>query len=215
MPRYTSIIADDHAIVRAGLRAALEAPGMVTPEGLEVAAETADGAETIAAVRSLKPHILFLDVQMPLAGGTEIALETRRWSPATKVVVLTGISSVGKLSELVEIGVDGLFSKATPNDELYASIPKILAGMRCVSSHVLALLENAPDAAALTGRERQILNLIALGQSNKEIGAVLGISAKTVDRHRTLMMSKLGVHSVAQLVAHALKQGLLDGSPEL
>lgn len=215
MKRNTVIIADDHAIVRAGLRAALETPGLIEPAGLSVVDEVANGLDAIASVRLHKPALLLLDVQMPLAGGTEVVLETRRWAPDTRVVVLTGVSAIGKLSELLETGVDGLFSKATENEELYRALPLILRGGRHVSEHILSMMEAAPDRIALTDRERQTLNLIVSGRSNKEMATLLGISPKTIDRHRTNLMQKLGVHSVAQLIAFALQEGLIDPSTEL
>ena len=215
MRKFTCVIADDHAIVRSGLRAALEAKGLIEEDGIEVVGEAANGLEAIAAVRQHRPDLMLLDVQMPMAGGTEVLLEARRWSPETKIVVLTGISAVGKLSELVEIGVDGLFSKATNNDALYAALPKVLRGSRQIAGHITRLLEETPQISPLTDRERQCLNLIVAGRSNKEIADLLGISAKTVDRHRTSLMQKLDVHSVAQLIALALREALIDPSSEL
>ena len=215
MRKFTCVIADDHAIVRTGLRAALEAKGLIEEDGIEVVGEAANGLEAIAAVRQHRPDLMLLDVQMPMAGGTEVLLKARRWSPETKIVVLTGISAVGKLSELVEIGVDGLFSKATNNDALYAALPKVLRGSRQIAGHITRLLEETPQISPLTDRERQCLNLIVAGRSNKEIADLLGISAKTVDRHRTSLMQKLDVHSVAQLIALALREGLIDPSSEL
>ncbi len=208
--RYTAIIADDHAIVRAGLRDALSAPGLVLADGFHVVAEAADGLATIAEVKALRPHLLMLDVQMPLAGGVEALIEVRRWSPDTKIVVLTGVTAVGIISALIEAGADGLFSKADDNAELYARLPGILQGQRHVAASFQTILERASDTGQLTGRERQILNLILVGQANKEIAASLGISAKTVDKHRTSMMQKLNVHSVPQLMAYALREGLID-----
>jgi len=215
MSRFQCVIADDHAIVRSGLRTAMETPGLIEQDGIEVVGEAANGLEAIAAVRRLRPHLLLLDVQMPHAGGIEVLLEARRWSPGTRIVVLTGISAPGKLAELVDAGVDGLFSKSTSNDELYAALPKIQRGGRKVSDHVIALLEDAPRISPLTDRERQILNLVVAGRSNKEMAEILGISVKTIDRHRTSMMQKLDVHSVAQLIAVALREGLIDSSAEL
>ncbi|WP_420395636.1 LuxR C-terminal-related transcriptional regulator [Nioella sp.] len=209
-PRFHAVIADDHAIVRAGLRTALETPGMVETDGIAVVAEAGDGLQAISAVRQHRPHLLLLDVQMPHAGGLEVLLEARRWSPDTKIVILTGVMSVGKISELVSSGVDGLFSKGEDNTELYRQLPNILRGRRHIAESLVAMLEDAPDAPNLTARERQTLNLIVAGQSNKEIAETLGISAKTVDRHRTSLMQKLDVHSVAQLIAYALREGLID-----
>lgn len=207
---YHAIVADDHAIVRAGIRDALEKPGLIEPDGIRVVAEAADGLAAIAEVRKHRPHLLMLDVQMPLAGGVEVLIELRRWSPDTRIVVLTGVSAGGVLAALVEAGVDGLFSKADDNTELYQRLPGILRGRPHIATSFVEILDREPDTVALTGRERQILNLILSGQSNREIGDTLGISAKTVDKHRTSMMGKLGVHSVPQLMAHALREGLID-----
>jgi len=214
-PRFHAVIADDHAIVRAGLRAALEPPGTVEPEGLEISAEASDGLQAIAALRQHRPSLLILDVQMPHAGGLEVLVEARRWSPDTKVVILTGVTAVGKIGELVASGVDGLFSKSEDHDELIARLPNILRGQRHIAMRFQKLLEDAPSVPLLSDRERQTLNLIVSGRSNKEIADTLGISAKTVDRHRTNLMKKLDVHSVAQLIAYALREGLIDPSLEL
>lgn len=183
---------------------------MVETDGIAVVAEAGDGLQAISAVRQHRPQLLLLDVQMPHAGGLEVLLEARRWSPDTKIVILTGVMSVGKISELVSSGVDGLFSKGEDNTELYRQLPNILRGRRHIAASLVAMLEDAPDAPDLTARERQTLNLIVAGQSNKEIAETLGISAKTVDRHRTSLMQKLDVHSVAQLIAYALREGLID-----
>lgn len=208
--RHYAIVADDHAIVRAGIKDALEKPGLITAEGISVLAEAADGLEAIAMVRQHRPDLLMLDVQMPLAGGVEVLIEARRWSPDTKIVVLTGVAAVGLVSSLVDSGVDGLFSKADDNTELYQRLPGILNGQRYIAKTFVAALEEAPKPELLTARERQILNMILSGQSNKEIANALGISAKTVDKHRTSMMQKIDVHSVPQLMAFALREGLID-----
>ncbi len=208
--RYYAIVADDHAIVRSGLKGALQTPGLVEAQGIEVVAEAADGLAAIAAVRKHQPDLLMLDVQMPLAGGVEVLVEVRRWSPETKIVVLTGVTAAGLIRSLVDSGVDGLFSKGDDNTELYQRLPGILRGQRHIATSFLQALEDSSETAQLTGRERQILNLILAGQSNKEIAETLGISAKTVDKHRTSMMQKTGVHSVPQLMAYALREKLID-----
>ena len=213
--KYTAVIADDHAIVRAGLRDALEKPGLVEIEGIEVVAEAENGIAAIAEIRKHQPSLVLLDVSMPMAGGVEVLIEARRWSRDTRVVVLTGISAVGLISELMEAGVDGLFSKAASNEELYEKLPGILRGKRHISQPFLDVLEEQPKSVVLTGRERQTLNMIIAGRSNKEIAQGLGISIKTVDKHRTSLMQKLKVHSLPQLMALALKQGLIDPSQEI
>jgi len=213
--KYYAVIADDHAIVRDGLKDALEKPGLIENDGLFVVAQAGDGLAAIAQVRKHQPDLLLLDVSMPLAGGVEVLIESRRWSPETKIVVLTGISAVGLISDLIESGVDGLFSKATSNDELYEKLPGILRGQRFISATFLNILEENPKRVLLTGRERQTLNMIISGRSNKEIAHGLGISIKTVDKHRTSLMQKLKVHSVPQLMALALKEGMIDPSQEI
>ncbi len=215
MKRFQCIIADDHAIVRAGLRTALETPGLIEADGVDIVEEASNVLDAIAALRRHRPDLMLLDVQMPHVGGTEVLLEARRWSPDTRIVVLTGISAIGKLAELVDVGVDGLFSKATENEELYAALPKILRGARHIESTFVEMLEETVPPQRLTDRERQTLNLVISGRTNREIADSLGISAKTVDRHRTSLMAKLNVRSVAQLVAFALKEGLIDPSREL
>ncbi|WP_417670955.1 LuxR C-terminal-related transcriptional regulator [Roseibium sp.] len=213
--KYNAIIADDHAIVRAGLKDALEKPGLIEPGGIKVLAEAGDGLSAIAEVRKHRPSLLLLDVSMPMAGGVEVLVEARRWSRETKVVVLTGVSAVGLVSDLVETGVDGLFSKASDNTEFYQKLPGILRGQRHISEYFLKILEETPKPPMLTDRERQTLNMILAGRSNKEIAEGLGISVKTVDKHRTSLMQKLNVHSVPQLMARALKDGMIDPSKEL
>ncbi|MBS8262558.1 DNA-binding response regulator [Roseibium polysiphoniae] len=213
--KYNAIIADDHAIVRAGLKDALEKSGLIEPDGIKVVAEAGDGLTAIAEIRKHRPHLLLLDVSMPMAGGVEVLVEARRWSRETKVVVLTGVSAVGLVSDLIEAGVDGLFSKASDNTEFYQKLPGILRGQRHISEHFLSILEETPKLPVLTDRERQTLNMILAGRSNKEIAEGLGISVKTVDKHRTSLMQKLNVRSVPQLMARALKEGMIDPSKEL
>lgn len=215
LKRYTAVIADDHAIVRGGLVHALSTPGVIEPDGLEVLAEAENGLEAISETRKHKPDLLFLDVQMPFAGGLEVVLEIRRWSPSTRIVVLTGVTGAGLLRDLKNAKVEGLFSKADDNEELFKRLPGILRGQSYVAASLLDILAAGDDTEALTARELQILNLILRGQSNKEMAETLGISPKTVDKHRTSMMQKLGVHSVPQLVAHALKEGLIDPNTAL
>tara|TARA_R110000772_G_scaffold225543_5_gene336189 strand:+ start:3671 stop:4318 length:648 start_codon:yes stop_codon:yes gene_type:complete len=215
MSHYTVVIADDHAIVRSGLKATLENQTLVDGHIIGVVAEAGNGLEAIAAVKQHRPDLLVLDVSMPMAGGVEVLVETRRWTPETRIIVFTGISAMGKVSELIEAGVDGLFSKAEDNQGLYEHVPMILQGGRYISPFFTNIIDKAPKQDRLTDRERQILNLIVAGQSNKEISGHLGISAKTVDRHRTNLMQKLEVHSVAQLIAYSLREGLIDPAAEI
>ena len=156
-----------------------------------------------------------LDSGMPLARGMEVFGETRRWTPETKIAVVTGFTGVGQLADWVAAGVDGLFLKSCPPEEMQTGFTLLLEGGSYFSKAVMATLKDGAERQPLTLRERQILHLIAEGCANAEIAERLSISPKTVDNHRTRMMAKLNVHSVAQLLALALKEGLLDQSQQL
>ncbi|WP_186766273.1 response regulator [Phaeobacter marinintestinus] len=202
---WTAVIADDHAILRNSIRGILEGH-----DGLSVVAEASDGLTAISLARQHMPDLLTLDIAMPYAQGVDVFHEVRRWAPDTRIVIFTGLSSVGLMSELVAAGVDGLFSKSGDPEALAQAIPVILHGGKVVAPEVRAMLEDAPPAQGLTAREAQILTLIAAGKANREIAEHLGVSAKTVDNHRTNLMRKLGVHSVAELLSYALREGYLE-----
>ena len=208
--RPTAVIADDHEIVRSGLRRALETPGLIEPDGIEVVGEAVNGIETIERVKTMRPDLLLLDVSMPLASGAEVVLDIRRWSPDTRIAVVTAVDAPGVLAGLVDSGVHGLFSKAGDNDELFAKLPLILRGGRHVSEPLMARLRDAAPAPRLTPRERQTLTMIVSGKTNAEMAAQLGLSPKTVDKHRTSLMAKLEVHSAVELMSRALRDGLIE-----
>lgn len=209
-PRFTAVIADDHEIVRTGLRAALETPGIVEDPPITVVAESADGFETLAAAKQHRPDLLLLDLTMPLSGGAEIFNEIRRWSPDTKVVVFSSVTAGGVLAQLIEAGVDGMFAKGGSNQLLYEKLPLILRGGKFIAPDCLALIEDAPAPTALTPREQQTLQMVLRGRTTKEIAETQGISPRTAEKHRASLMAKLGVHSVAELMARALEDGLLE-----
>lgn len=206
----TVVIADDHAMLRNGVRQILEEIG-----NFEIVAEAKDGLQAISLARSHRPTLFMLDIAMPQAKGIEIYAEVRRWSPETKIVVFTGMTSVGLLGDLITSGVDGLFLKRSDPEKMRDAIPLILNGSKVIAPEVLELLENSESPDTLTTRERQILSLLASGATNREIADRLGVSHKTIDNHRTNIMRKLGVHSIAELLSYALREGLLDTSTEL
>lgn len=212
----TAMIADDHPMVRGALRNVLE-----SLENVKIVAEATNGLEAIAMAKAHRPGLLTLDAGMPLCRGMEVFGEVRRWSPGTKVALVTGFTAAGALADWTNAGVDGVFLKSCEPDELRAGFEALLNGRGFAAQAVLDILADAETEAdgggakALTPRERQILHLIAEGRTNAEIGERLCISAKTVDNHRTKLMAKLGVHSVAQLLAFALKEGLLDSNSQL
>jgi len=176
----------------------------------DVVAIAENGLEAIAAVKSHRPALLFLDINMPLAGGAEIIYDVRSWSPDTRIVIFTGVNSPSLLAGVLEAGADGIFSKLCPAREMLSKIPLILAGERCIAGELTELIRQGRQTEVLTGRERQVLNMIVVGKSNKEVARELNISPKTVEKHRGSVMSKLQVNSVAQLMARAVRDGLID-----
>ncbi len=208
--RRTVVIADDHHLVRNALKEIFN-----SIDSVEIVGEAENGIEAITLAKVLKPSLLTLDSGMPLAQGMEVFGETKRWAPQTQIAVVTGFTAVGQLAEWVAAGVDGLFLKTCPPEEMKEGFSLILHGGSYYSTKVMQLLKSAPDTPELTMRERQILHLVAEGNSNAEIAEQLSISPKTVDNHRTRMMKKLNVRSVAQLLAYALKEGLLDKNSQL
>lgn len=208
--QFSAIIADDHAIVRRSLAEILDAIGTV-----ELVAEAADGIETISLVKQHRPDLLLLDAAMPLARGVEVYGEVRRWSPDTKVCVVTGFTATGFLADWLAAGVDGLFLKSAEPAELQSGIAQVLAGGKYVAEDIAARMTAEPETQQLTDREREVLSLIAAGHQNVAIGDKLCISPKTVEKHRASVMAKLGVNSVSALLVHALREGLLDEFKQL
>jgi DNA-binding NarL/FixJ family response regulator len=207
---FTAVIADDHVIIRDAIADLLNTASTAGEHAYTLAAVAENGIETIAAIKAHRPDLLFLDISMPLATGAEIIHDIRRWSPDTRIVVFTGITSPGLLAGVMEAGVDGLFSKSVPVSDMLDKLPLILQGSRHIASEFTDLIRQGQQSEALSGRERQVLNMIVSGKSNKEIARLLNISPKTVEKHRASVMSKLEVHTVAQLMARALRDGLID-----
>lgn len=199
------VIADDHPVARAGIRLALDMAG-----GFAILAETVDGAGAIAAVRETRPHLLLVDVAMPAATGIEVIEEVRRWSPATRVFVLTGISAPGLIGHARAAGAAGVAIKSEDPEIWIPLLRKSAAHGFHASPLARQLLERVRTPASLSRRERQVLLAIARGETNTEIARRLGISASTVDKHRTSLMRKFDAHSVAGLLGAALRDGLLE-----
>lgn len=204
------VIADDHEIVRTAVSDLLESMDEANGFRFTVVGTAENGLEALALVKSAKPDLLFLDVSMPFASGSEILHDLKRWSPDTKIVVFTGLTGAGLLAGLVDQGVHGLFSKGSPVDAMREKLPTILQGVPVIGEDLMAVIDASSDSASLTGREMQVLTMIVAGKSNKEIAAELFLSPKTVDKHRTSLMNKLDVHSIAQLMAKAIKEGLVE-----
>lgn len=213
------LIADDHAIVREGLRALVNAE-----PGLAIVGEAVNGEEAWKRARELAPDVVVLDVSMPNGGGLDVVERIVHDCAHTKVLALTMHEERGYVSRMIRAGAAGYALKRSAPAELVHAIRAVSAGQRYVepslAGDLLADYMGHPtrtepagrrNAATLTPREREVLQLLALGHSNKEIAAALSISVKTVETHRASGMSRLGVTSRAALVRFALAEGWLQG----
>ena len=204
------LLADDHPILRSGLRTLLEARGMT------VIAEASNGHEAIQSVRTLEPDIAILDIGMPGLNGADTARLLAREAPQVKVILLTVHSDDAYVVEALRAGVKGYVLKSQATEDLLEAIEAVLSGAVYLSPALAPVsLERLTTGftargQVLTPREREVLQLIAEGHTTKEVGSVLGISAKTAETHRTRIMLKLDVHETAGLVRHAVRMGLVQ-----
>lgn len=210
------IVADDHAIVRDGLRALVDAQ-----PGLTVVAEAADGEEAWLRACELKPDVVLLDLSMRGMGGAATAARIVNDCPGVRVLALTMHEERGYVSRLLRAGAAGYVLKRTASSELVQAIRTVAAGGTYVDPSLAGTLlggerstraTNAPmpgGASELTARETEVLRLVALGHTNKEMASALEISVKTVETHKANGMAKLGMTSRVALVRFAMSQGWL------
>jgi DNA-binding NarL/FixJ family response regulator len=199
------VIADDHALTVDGTRSVIE-----SLNGFEVVGVASNGIEAISQIKRLSPDCAVLDLVMPGASGLEVLFEARRWSPQTKIAIVTGSPSAGALRQLAEAGAAGIFLKTGAVEELAAGLRDIASGRSVVSPDVNRYIAEHEARDDLSNREIEVLQCIARGLSNNGIAERLGISPKTVDNHRTNLMRKLEVHSTATLLVRAIRDGLID-----
>ena len=214
-PTIRVLLADDHALVRQGFRRILDdEPDIV------VAGEASGGAEAIALHRRLQPDVVVMDLAMPEINGLHAAIEILRERPSARVLMLSMHSDEQYVRNALDAGVKGYILKSALETELTRAIRVIAGGGQFLSPELSAIairgLRGTDGGAAddpysrLSAREVQVLRLIALGKSTKEIAAILGLSANTVAVHRTNLMNTLGVHKAAELVLVAVKKGLVE-----
>lgn len=213
------VLAEDHRILRDGLRAIF-----VNEPDLELAGEATDGREAINQARELLPDLMILDLSMPRMDGLSALKEIKRVAPKTRVLVMTVHRTEEYVFRAIEDGADGYLLKDASATELLLAVRSVLAGERYLSAAVATQVVSAylkrkspqgdssrPRSAmeTLSTREREVLKLVAEGYRSREIGEFLYISEKTVDKHRSNMMRKLGVNSAAALTAFAIEKGLV------
>ncbi|HYY73108.1 MAG TPA: response regulator transcription factor, partial [Candidatus Bathyarchaeia archaeon] len=203
----TVLLADDHLIIRDGLRAVLE------EQGFDVVGEASDGVETARLCEELQPDVVVLDLSMPLLNGMDAARRILKTSPKTKIVALTMQDGEQYVLASLRAGIVGYVLKSQAVSCLVQAIQAARKGERYLSPRassalVDALLSNTP-AEPLTTRERQVLQLIAEGKNVKEIAYILGVSVKTAESHRANIMATLNIHNIAGLTRYAIRRGLI------
>jgi two-component system, NarL family, response regulator NreC len=204
------LLADDHPVFRQGLRALLER------EKFEILGEASDGLEAITMAERLQPQVVVIDLAMPALNGIDAVREIIRRAPRSKAILLTMYTEEHHVLEALRAGVKGCVSKSQAAEHLLQAIKDVCAGGVYLSPHVSGAVVQAYLAKTelpyepLTPRERQVLQLIAEGKTTKETAAVLDVSVKTAETHRTNLMEKLDIHSTAGLVRYAIRRGLLQ-----
>jgi DNA-binding NarL/FixJ family response regulator len=199
------LLADDHALVRQGFRRILE-----DDPGIAVVGEADGGAQAIELDRTLDPDIVVLDLGMPEINGLHAAIEILRRTPGRRILMLSMHADPQYVRNAFDAGVKGYILKNVLETDLIGAVRTVAGGGTFLSPELASTPEPDDAFAKLSAREVQVLRLIALGKSNKEIAGILGVSANTVAVHRTNLMSALGIHKAAELVLIAVKKGLVS-----
>jgi DNA-binding NarL/FixJ family response regulator len=210
-----AVIADDHHLVRQGIRALLEKAG-----DIEVVGEAADGQQAIELVQHLLPDVLVIDIAMPRLNGVEAVARIRALGVKTRALILSMYSDETLVRQALRNGASGYLLKRAISEELLLAVRAVSRGEAFLSPEVSGpllakLLDGQPDSAdadplsRLTSREREVLQLVAEGNTNGEIAQSLNLSEKTVEKHRASLMAKLCLHDTAGLVRAAIRLGLI------
>jgi DNA-binding NarL/FixJ family response regulator len=211
------ILADDHTLVRAGLKKLLE-----RVEGLSIVGEAATGAELLTVVADTRPNLVLLDISMPGLTGLDLLPRLRREHPTIAVLMLSAHANEEYMHRAMDRGAAGYITKDSSVAELETAIRTILAGNRHFGPRIqprpaasvpAGARENEAQLDSLTGRQREILQLISESRSTKEIAFQLALSTKTVEAHRAQIMDRLNIRDVAGLVRFAIRVGLVTTDP--
>jgi DNA-binding NarL/FixJ family response regulator len=219
MKRITVLLADDHMLVREGLRKILE-----LERDLEVVGEAEDGRQAVAMVKKLRPTVVLMDVAMPLLNGLEATRQVLKAVPSTRVLILSAHSDEAYVNNAIESGARGFLLKQTSSRDVCQAIREVQKGNTFFSPSVAKALQFRDRKSLergealkrrsnhLSSREVEVLQLIAEGQLNKQVAAELGVSFKTVDKHRQNLMAKLDIHDVAGLTRYAIAEGIIKSN---
>jgi DNA-binding NarL/FixJ family response regulator len=213
------LLVDDHTIVRQGLRILLEAESDMTVVG-----EAETGRQALQMVKKLAPEVVVMDIAMPLLNGLEATRQIVKEVPGTRILILSSYSDDDYVHQLTEAGAAGYLLKQTAAVDLIKGVREVKRGnaffspailQRIVQNYRQAFLRGMPTGKrsdVLTSREAEVVQLVAEGKANKQIAPELGISIKTVEKHRQLAMNKLNIHDVAGLTRYAISKGLIEGA---
>ena len=214
MSAFRILIADDHEIVRRGIRALIEGHG-----GWEVCGESTDGREAVDKALELRPDIVLLDVGMPNLNGLDAARQILGANPRTRILILTMHESEQIVREVLEVGARGFLLKSDAARDLVAAVEALQRRTTFFTSSVAEIVLNGylnrrgddkPVKDRLTAREREVVQLLAEGKTSKEVAVALNLSVKTAETHRTNVMRKLDLHSVADLVRYAVRNNIVQ-----
>ncbi len=216
MSKIRVLICDDHTILREGIRLLLD-----SQPDMEVVAEAVDGRDAVEKAAACKPDVILMDIAMPLLNGLEATKQIRRMKPDARVLVLTMYESDEYVAQMLEAGAAGYVLKKVAGSELVYAIRAISQGeaflypsitKRLVEDY-LRRVESGQERDTfdgLTDREREVLQLIAEGHTNKEIATLLNLSVRTVQNHRAHIMEKLGMHDRGELIKYAIQKGIIE-----
>jgi DNA-binding NarL/FixJ family response regulator len=222
MKKITVLLAEDHMIVREGFRKLLE-----LEDDLQVVGEAQNGRQAVAMVKKLRPAVVVMDIAMPLLNGLEATRQILKVVPGTKILILSAHSDDAYVKNATESGAMGFMLKQASAHVLSEGIREVNKGKVFFGPAIMKRLHQQDgkslDRAGrtqtrnvrLTSREMEVLQLIAEGKANKETAAELGISIKTVEKHREKVMSKLDVHDTAGLTRYAISTGIIESSVQL
>ncbi len=216
MGKIRVMICDDHTILREGIRLLLN-----SQPDIEVVAEAVDGREAVEKARTVKPDVILMDIAMPFLNGLEATKQIRRDNPSARVLVLTMYESDEYVAQMLEAGAAGYVLKKVAGSELVYALRAVYQGeaflypsitKRLVEDY-LRRVESGQERDTfdgLTDREREVLQLIAEGHTNKEIADMLNLSVRTVQNHRAHIMEKLGMHDRGELIKYAIQKGIIE-----
>lgn len=214
MAKIRMLIVDDHTMFREGMRSLLE-----NYQDIEIVGEASEGREAIEKVHQLAPHVVLMDISMPIMGGLEATRRIRKENPGTRVLVLTQHEDPEYILSLLKAGANGYIPKTTTSSELITAVRTIYNGesflhpsatTTLIEEYLMRVEGEKSQYEQLTNREREILQLVAEGRTNHEIADMLIISVKTVLRHRTNTMEKLGFHNRTELIKYAISIGIIE-----